>query len=144
WPVCLGVGLALAAVAADWPQFLGPARTGLSPEAGLLQSWPPNGPPELWATEDGPGISGPVVAGPWLLLFHRCCDNEVVACLDAATCKERWQTPYPPSYVDDYAKGDGPRSTPLVADQRVYTLGAEGQLSCLDLAGGKILWKRAL
>jgi len=79
-----------------------------------------------------------VVAGQWLILFHRVGDKEVVECLEAATGKPRWKTDYPTAYRDDYGKGDGPRSTPLVAGRRVFTLGAEGRLHCLDLDTGKV------
>jgi outer membrane protein assembly factor BamB len=142
--VLVAVFLGLIGVGADWPQFLGPTRNGHSTETGLLSSWPAKGPPVVWEREVGTGFSGPVVAGQALILFHRVGDQEVVECLDATTGKERWKTPYPTAYVDDYGKGNGPRSTPLIADQRVYTLGAEGRLHCLDLNSGKIVWKRSL
>jgi outer membrane protein assembly factor BamB len=129
---------------ADWPQFLGPTRNGVSSETGLATSWPAQGPPVLWSREVGPGYSGPVVAGDRLILFHRLGNEEVVECLDAATGKGHWKTAYPTAYQDAYGKGDGPRSTPLVADRRVYTLGAEGTLHCLDLDTGKVIWKRTL
>jgi outer membrane protein assembly factor BamB len=129
---------------ADWPQFLGPNRNGVSTESGLAASWPPQGPPVAWDKEVGPGYSGPVVAGKWLIAFHRLGKEEVVECLDAATGRGRWKTAYPTGYVDDFGKGDGPRSTPLVAGDRVFTLGAEGKLHCLELGTGKVVWKRSL
>ncbi len=144
--VCIGAltGSGQPAAAADWPQFLGPTRNGISTETDLLTSWPAKGPPVLWERAVGAGFSGPVVAGPWLILFHRVGDKEVVECLEAATGKSRWKADYPTAYRDDYGKGDGPRSTPLVAGGRVFTLGAEGRLHCLDLNTGKVLWQRAL
>jgi outer membrane protein assembly factor BamB len=139
-----GVCRPAPARAADWPQFLGPNRNGVSPETGLLQTWPAQGPPQLWEKNVGEGYSGPVVAGERLILFHRLNDKEVVQCLDAATGQERWNYPYPTSYRDDLGKGDGPRSTPLIAGQRVYTLGADGQLTCLELDTGKRVWERSI
>src|SRR5436190_18578425 len=134
-------GSALSSIdAADWPQFLGPTRNCTSPETGLARSWPKEGPPKLWQREVGEGYSGPVVAGDRLILFHRVGDNEVVECLDAASGKGHWKFPYPTRYEDDLGKGNGPRSTPLIGDQRVYTLGAEGRLNCLELDTGKKLW----
>ena len=53
----------LLCVAADWPQYQGPERTGASPETGLLLAWPKDGPPKLWEKAIGEGYSGPVVAG---------------------------------------------------------------------------------
>jgi outer membrane protein assembly factor BamB len=132
------------AAATDWPQFLGPTRNGTSPETGLIASWPKAGPPVLWERDVGAGFSGPVIAGERLILFHRDDDNELVECLDAATGRERWKFAYPTRYRDDFGKGDGPRSTPLVAAGRVYTLGAEGKLHCLNLETGKKVWERSL
>jgi outer membrane protein assembly factor BamB len=128
--------------AADWPQFRGPDRSGISPETGLPSAWPREGPPLIWEKKVGPGYSGPVVAGGRLILFHRVGDKEVVECLDAGSGKGRWQFSYPTAYVDDFGKGDGPRSTPVVAGNRVYTLGAEGMLTCLELDTGKKVWAR--
>jgi outer membrane protein assembly factor BamB len=138
------VGWQSPAGAADWPQFLGPARNGISTETGLLQAWPKEGPPVLWEQEIGEGFSGPVVAGTRLIVFHRVDDEEVITCFNAATGKEQWKYGYPTHYRDDYLKGDGPRSTPLIAGQRVYTLGAEGRLHCLELETGKKVWERDL
>jgi hypothetical protein len=56
--------LCTAAVAADWPQWRGPERTGVSKETGLLKTWPSEGPPVAWkATGLGEGHSTPSVAG---------------------------------------------------------------------------------
>jgi outer membrane protein assembly factor BamB len=142
--VLCGALLCGNAAGADWPQFLGPTRNGVSTETGLIGTWPRRGPPVLWEREVGPGYSGPVILGSALILFHRQDNGEVIECLDAATGKGRWKVVYPTAYVDDYGKGDGPRSTPVVAGNRVYTVGAEGRLHCLELDTGKILWKRSL
>jgi outer membrane protein assembly factor BamB len=131
-------------LAADWPQFLGPARDSVSLETGLLPTWTKAGPPLVWQRPVGAGFSGPAVAGDRLVIFHRLGNDEVVACLDAATGKEKWQVAYPSGYRDDFNMDEGPRSTPLLAGNRVYTLGAEGQLHCLDLDSGKKIWERSL
>jgi outer membrane protein assembly factor BamB len=131
-------------LAADWPQWLGPERNGASVETGLLQSWPKEGPPVVWQREVGDGFSGPVVAGDWLILFHRVGDEEVVQALDTPNGRERWKFAYTTRYRDLLGKGNGPRSTPLVAGKRVYTLGAEGRMHCLELETGKQVWERAL
>jgi outer membrane protein assembly factor BamB len=130
--------------AADWPQFLGPGRNDISSETGLLPAWSKDGPPLAWQRPIGAGFSGPAVAGDHLVLFHRLGDQEVVACLDPATGQEKWQFAYPTGYRDDFGKDEGPRSTPLLNGNRVYTLGAEGQLHCLELATGKKIWQRSL
>jgi outer membrane protein assembly factor BamB len=143
-PVFLAGCFGLVGLAADWPQFLGPDRDGVSPETGLLETWPQTGPPILWQRPVGSGFSGPVVAGGRLILMHRLGDKEIVGCLDAATGKDQWQFAYPTSFRDDFGMDEGPRSTPLIAGNHVYTLGAEGRLHCLDLPSGKKIWERSL
>jgi outer membrane protein assembly factor BamB len=143
WALCASA-FAVGLLAADWPQFLGPGRNATSAETGLSASWPEKGPPLLWEREVGEGFSGPVVAGDTLVLFHRQGDREVVEALDAATGKGRWKVSYPTAYADRLDKGNGPRATPLAADGRVYTLGAEGALHCFRLDDGKKVWGRSL
>jgi outer membrane protein assembly factor BamB len=141
--LCFLPVLALLA-GADWPQFMGPGRNGVSPEKALVLSWSDKGPPVLWSRAVGEGYSAPVVAGDRLILFHRVGDEEVVECLDPATGQPRWKYTYPTSYQDWLNKGNGPRSTPLIADGKVFTLGPSGHLLCLDLATGKKSWDREL
>jgi outer membrane protein assembly factor BamB len=131
-------------LAAYWPQFLGPTRNGASTETGLTATWPKKGPPVVWEKDVGEGFSGPVIAGARVILFHRVSDEEVVECLGAADGATKWKTGYPTHYQDALGKGDGPRSTPLIADGRVYTLGADGVLQCLKLDDGAKVWRRAL
>lgn len=127
---------------ADWPQHLGPHRDGHSVETGLSRSWPKDGPPRLWQKEVGLGWAAPVVAGDRLIVFHRVDGDEVVECLDPATGKQTWKASYRTRYVDDFGFDDGPRSTPLIADGKVFTLGANGDLRAWDLPTGKALWDR--
>ena len=114
--------------------------TGISAETGLLTSWPDKGPPMLWEKSIGEGYSGPVVAGNRLILFHRVENEDVVECLDAVTGKGQWKFVYATEYRDNFGKGDGPRATPLIAAGRVFTLGPQGELHCLDLSTGKKVW----
>jgi outer membrane protein assembly factor BamB len=130
--------------ATGWPQFLGPTRDGVSTETGLLKTWPKEGPSIVWEREVGAGYSGVVVSGEHLIVFHQQKDEEVVEALEAATGKPVWKFHYETHYHDMYGKGDGPRSTPLIADDRVVALGAEGRLHCLDLKTGKKLWEHSL
>ncbi|HTU89750.1 MAG TPA: PQQ-binding-like beta-propeller repeat protein [Gemmataceae bacterium] len=141
---CLGVLLCAAGFAADWPQFLGPQRNCTSSETELLQSWGEKGPPMLWQKDVGEGYSAPVVAGERLILFHRVGDEEIVECLDAASGKPIWKHRDPTRYRDPLGKGDGPRSTPLIAGERVYTLSPGGRLLSLKLANGEKVWQREL
>ena len=132
--------LPLAALAQDWPQFLGPTRNGVAAEMKLAATWPNEGPAILWQRKVGAGFSGPIVAGDSLILFHREDTQEVVECLNATNGKPRWRTAYPTEYVDDFGFDPGPRATPAIAEGRVFTFGAEGTLHGMDLATGKKLW----
>ena len=126
-------------VAADWPQFLGPTRNGVY-TGPLATSWPAAGPRKVWQKRVGQGFAGPVVVGDRLILFHRVANEEVVDALDTKTGEVRWHSAYPTSYRDDFGFDEGPRAVPVVANNRIYTFGAEGQLSALDLATGRRIW----
>src|SRR4051812_33983202 len=115
--------LAPAAHAADWPQLLGPDRDGKSAEKGLIDSFGKKGPEVAWDHEVGEGYSAPVIAGGKLLLFHRVENEDVLECLDARTGKFVWKHAYKTNYRDLLRKGNGPRATPVVDGDRVFTLG---------------------
>lgn len=125
---------------ADWPQFLGPTRNGISTETNLSATWPAAGPPVVWQKKIGAGFSGPVVAANRLILFHRQNEKEIVECFNATNGDPIWRFDYPTSYRDDFGFDEGPRATPTISDGRVYTFGAEGALHALDFQSGKKLW----
>jgi outer membrane protein assembly factor BamB len=124
----------------DWPQFLGPTRNGIYAGVPLNEKWPPAGPRVLWRKQIGQGLSGPVVAGNRLILFHRVDDREIVESFDALTGAAQWRHAYPTSYRDDFGFDEGPRAVPVVADGIVYTYGAEGKLYATDVTSGKPVW----
>lgn len=126
----------------DWPKFLGPRGDGTSHEVGLLKSWPPEGPPIVWSRRLGLSYSGPVTSRGRLVLFHRLGNQEIVECLDARTGEPVWEQGYPTTYVDRYGYNGGPRASPTVEGNRVYTFGAQGKLSCFDFETGQLLWQR--
>ncbi|MFM8274171.1 MAG: PQQ-binding-like beta-propeller repeat protein [Gemmata sp.] len=138
------LALAPALRAGDWPQLHGPARDGHSAETKLNWDWPKGGPPVVWKADAGTGWASPVVSGESVVLFHRVGDDEIVLCLNALTGKERWRHAYPTKYRDDFNFDNGPRATPTVADGTVLALGADGDLTALELATGKRLWARNL
>lgn len=146
WQRCLLCCLlaAPAVRAADWPQLLGMERDGHSSETGLLKKWPADGPAKAWERSVGAGFSGPAVAGGKLILFHRVGSDEIVECLDAKSGKAQWKYTSPTGYVDDFGFDEGPRATPIIAAGRVFILGAEGRLTCLDFAKGDKIWSRDL
>lgn len=141
--VCWFVGwAALLAVAADWPQFLGPRRDGSADDAAIRTRWPQQGPPQRWRHDLGAGWSGPVVASGRAYIFHRLKDREVLDCLEAKTGKLIWRDDLPTDYVDDFNFDDGPRATPTVAGERIVTLGASGALAVRSTQTGKVVWQR--
>lgn len=126
--------LAFLALLADWPQFLGPTRNGVSPET---ITWPPA---ILWHKDIGEGFAAPVVANGKLILFYRSNGKEIVDCLDGASGAKVWSYDYPTTYRDDFGFDEGPRSAPSIADGAVFTFGAQGVLTAVEFATGKKRW----
>jgi outer membrane protein assembly factor BamB len=142
--LALALGLVtLAAPAADWPQWRGPNRDGISKETGLLQSWPKDGPKLAWTFSNaGIGYSGPaVVAGRLYLTGGRNGSDELFA-IDTKTAKELWSVKIGPIFTfKGNIWGDGPRATPSVDGDRVYALGGQGDLVCVG-TDGKEIWRK--
>lgn len=132
--------------AADWPQWRGPKRDGVSEETGLLASWSKQGPPLVWAfKETGTGYSGPAVVGRRLYTMGARGDTELVIALDAATGKEIWAAKVGPTFA---WKGNvwnaGPSATPTVDGGAVYALGGQGDFVCVEAASGKEKWRTSM
>lgn len=127
----------------DWPQWRGPDRTDVSKETGLLKTWPAAGPKRVWLFENaGQGYSGPAIAdGKYFTLGTRG-GSEILLVLDAATGKELWTAKL--GGILDNGWGDGPRGTPTVDGDRVYALSGPGNLVCVSVANGKILWQTTM
>ena len=123
------------ALSEDWPQFLGPGRNGVYSGAA-----PQSVSAAIWKTDVGQGFSGPVVARGRVILFHRRENRAIVESLDASTGKRVWLTEYPTDYRDDFGFDEGPRATPAIAGERIYTFGAEGVLQALEFVTGKRIW----
>jgi outer membrane protein assembly factor BamB len=140
--IFIAILTATAVQGADWPQYLGPTRDGISTETGLLRTWPADGPKVLWKMPVGTGWSAPVVAGKHVVIFHRQESDEVLESLDPASGKSQWKQSYRTRYVDDFGFDNGPRSTPLIADGKIFTLGADGDLSAFKLENGEKIWTR--
>jgi outer membrane protein assembly factor BamB len=148
-----------AGLASDWPQWLGPDRDGVWRETGLVAKFPPGGPKVLWRTPLGTGYSGPAVADGRVYVMDRerakdasgkparptragIPGKERILCVGAADGKVLWKNEHDCPYTVSYPSG--PRTTPLVRAGRVYTLGAMGDLRCLDAATGKVHWAQRL
>jgi outer membrane protein assembly factor BamB len=134
----------LAVSAADWPQWRGPERTGVSSETGLLQEWPADGPTLRWkATDLGTGYSGPAIAKGRVYLQTTRGNDEFVVALDEKTGKQLWTTA-----IGKVGKNQGPqypgtRSTPTVDGSLLYGLSSDGELACLETDGGKLKWQKS-
>lgn len=168
-PFFLGLGYARADA---WPQWLGPKRDGVWREDGVVERFPAAGLQLRWSAPLGGGYSGPAVAAGRVFVMDRVVESDVadkgvliddgakplnenfqrrrlagkerVVCLDEASGERLWEYEYdcPYTMVSRYAHG--PRTTPTVVGNRVYTLGAEGHLHCLQASNGKVLWKQEL
>jgi outer membrane protein assembly factor BamB len=136
------LSFALSCFSQDWPQFLGPHANGVSDETGLLDKWPTNGPALLWEKKIGTGYGAPSIRGDLLVFHHRLGDEEIIEALEAGTGKSVWHYADPSHFVDPYGYNNGPRSSPLLTENRCYTFGAEGKLVCLDLKTGKLVSQR--
>ncbi len=136
--------------AGDWPQWRGPNRDDVSKETGLLKTWPKDGPKLLWQTDKcGVGHGSPsVAAGRIYLMGGEDADkgaNEFLVCLDAKDASEIWRKPLDTAegtYIFGY--GNGPRGTPTVDGEKVYVLGAKGDLRCFAAKDGALVWGKNL
>jgi len=130
--------------AADWPQLLGPTHDGVYVGNDLAETWPKEGPRKVWQRAVGQGHAGPTVSGRTVVLFHRDADKETVEAMEADSGKVLWTFAYPTAFKDGTKMDNGPRASPTIDGGHVYTLGAEGQLHCLDLKSGAKVWHRDL
>ncbi len=133
--------LSKEAVTHDWAAFLGPSHNATSTETKLSRMLPP---PLVWEFPKGSGYASPAIVGERLVFLHRLGNEEVVECLHPETGSSQWQFRYPTAFEDRYGYNNGPRSSPVIDEGRVYTVGAEGKIHCLDLGTGKVVWKRDL
>ena len=142
----------------DWPQWLGPNRDSTWKETGIAEEFPAEGLPVKWRVPVSMGYSGPAVANGLVYLTdyvresgeaandpvtrRELSGKERVLCLDAATGTKVWEHSYDRAYKISYPSG--PRATPTVDKDRVYTLGAEGDLRCFEARQGAVLWSKDL
>jgi outer membrane protein assembly factor BamB len=137
--------LVASVCAEDWPQWRGPQRTGCSQERGLLKEWPKGGPKLLWERKEiGGGYSTPAVVGDRLYVQADRAGKEYVLCLAVKDGTEAWATllgKVGPNQVPQYP---GARSTPTVEGDRIYALGSDGDLVCLEKDGRSPVWAKNL
>jgi outer membrane protein assembly factor BamB len=127
----------------DWNQWRGPNRTGIIAEFSAPSIWPQQL-KQMWKVQIGLGHSSPIVSGSRIYAFSRVGEQEVISALDAPTGKLLWKESYDAPYTMNpaaMAHGKGPKSTPLVVNNKLYTLGITGVLSAYDATSGKLLWR---
>ena len=136
--VCLSASV--PAFAADWPQFLGTNRDSTSVET--VPAWKDK-PKEVWSVAVGEAHSSPVVAKGVVYAFYKPAkkDADALAAFDAKTGERLWESSYERAKFQPLF-GEGPRGTPTVDGDRVYTLGNTGVLACWDITKkGEVVWK---
>jgi outer membrane protein assembly factor BamB len=139
----LTIALALAlSPAADWPQWRGTNRDGISKDTGLLQEWPAEGPKVRWKLTDiGTGYSSPAVVAGKIYIQTTKDQDEFCLCLDEKTGEEKWKTAIGKVGKNRGWEWPGTRSSPTVDGDRVYCLASAGQLTCLT-TDGKQKWQK--
>jgi len=142
---CLVVGT--HAAAEDWPNWRGPRHDGISRES-IRKSWPAEGPKVVWKRDLTGGYSTFAVAGGRLYTMTEDQKQEIVLCLDANTGETVWEYRYAADYdkhpqLDQRFKG-GPRSSPTLDGDCLYTIGTLGMLHCIDVKTGKPVWQADL
>lgn len=130
-----------AATTNDFAQFMGRDRNGSVAGPALARDWQARPPQLIWRKAVGPGWSGFAVQGTAALTQEQRADQELVVCYNLLTGQVVWSHADEAHYRTTIA-GEGPRATPTIAGNRVYTLGATGILNCLELSTGKLIWKK--
>ncbi|MCD7976635.1 MAG: PQQ-binding-like beta-propeller repeat protein [Tannerellaceae bacterium] len=118
----------------------GPDRNGTYYETGLLKEWPAGGPEQLWETLDaGKGYSSPVIVNGKLYLTGMN-EDETQEIFSAYTLdgKKIYETIYGSPWKDTYPET---RTTPAIEGNRAYVISGAGEVVCLNIENGEIIWK---
>jgi outer membrane protein assembly factor BamB len=152
------VGLWTSIVHADdWPQWMGKNRDGVWSETNILSTFPEKGPKKLWSQPISGGYSGPAVANGRVFVSDfqikdgvikndpqtkgKLKGQERILCLDEKKGEILWTRVYDCDYEVSYPCG--PRCTPTVDGERLYVVGAMGDLHCLKTSDGSIVWTKS-
>jgi outer membrane protein assembly factor BamB len=142
-----GLATATAARAIDWPQWRGPKQDGVSPETGLLQDWPANGPRLVWdVTGVGNGYSAVSTAGDRIVTSGEVNGQSSVICLNAKDGKQIWAEAIGKTGTAGCCNAGGPRSTPTIdtSANLVFGISQFGEVAALNFKDGKEIWKKDL
>ena len=131
---------------AQWTQWGGPHRDFSADAGSITTTWPESGPKKVWTRDLGEGYSAVLAEGDRLYTMYRADEREIVVALDAKTGKTVWEHKYDSSPADGHVDqfGRGPRSTPLLVGDRLYTIGVSGKMFCLNKHDGKPYWSHNL
>ena len=131
------------AIEGEWPQWRGPNRDDLSSETGLLESWPEDGPKQLWSSKEcGLGYSGPAIVGDRLYILGSLNSSELLLCFNASSGEKIWESPVGKELENSW--GNGPRSTPTVDGEFIYAAGGQGNLVCFRTSDGSQVWSKTM
>jgi outer membrane protein assembly factor BamB len=126
---------------AEWPQWRGPSRNGLSSDTGLLKQWPSSGPRQIWSISNlGEGYGSLAIKGDRIYVQGTSGSASAVFCLNRADGKTIWSASLGPKVNE--GRGNGPRSTPTIDEDRVYILTENGDLACLRVGDGGRVWSK--
>ena len=128
--------------AGDWPQILGPDRNGVARGEQLSLKWGEAGPEIIWKTSVGSGVAGVAVSDQIAVFVHRIDDEEIVEARNLTDGQPKWTQKFPTNYQPRVMPEDGPLCVPTISGDYVIIFGASGDLNCLQLSTGKVLWTR--
>ncbi|MBI1762184.1 MAG: PQQ-like beta-propeller repeat protein [Acidobacteria bacterium] len=129
------------AAEAEWPQWRGPLRNGVSAETGFLKQWPASGPAVTWAISTlGEGYGSLAIKASRIYVQGTSGAASTVFCLNSADGKTIWSTSLGPKVSE--SRGNGPRGTPTLDGDRVYVLTENGDLACLRARDGSAVWRK--
>ena len=141
---CFSLAVVPMTSAQDWGQWRGPERNGVVPASHAPRAWPASL-QRVWRVETGEGYATPLVSKGRVFVHSRQDPEEIITAIDYATGKMLWQQKYPAPFTkNQYAvkMAKGPNATPLIAGNRLFTLGVTGVVNAWDTTSGKLLWTK--